>query len=165
MDKISPRLIRAAVWRCSGYLALWIALIGVGRADLPVGIAAAAGATWLSIRLLPPGDGRLNLAGLPRLVARFAWQALVAGVEVARCAFSPALPLNPGFVVHPTRLPRGPARNAFASISSLLPGTVAVRDDERGLLYHCLDTRKGVLSSLAADEAEMLCVLPRSKRP
>ena len=165
MARKTRGLLRAAVWRFVGYLALWIALIGVVWIDLPVGIGAAAGATWLSIRLLPPGESGLRLARLPRLVARLCWQSLVAGLDVARCAFSPSLPLQPGYALHATRLPRGPARNAFASMSSLSPGTVTARDDERGLLYHCLDTRKAVLPALAADEAEFLSVLTQPDSP
>jgi len=90
------------------------------------------------------------------------WQSVIAGVDVARRAFAPRLPLRPGFVVYPTRYPRGPARNAFASLTSLLPGTVPARDDEQGLLYHCLDVGQPVTEQLAAEEDAVSRALPRT---
>jgi multicomponent Na+:H+ antiporter subunit E len=38
-----------------------------------------------------------------RLVGRFLWQSVVAGVDIARRVFDPRLPLNTGFVVYPVR--------------------------------------------------------------
>ena len=142
----------AAIARGAGFLALWIVLIGLDPLDLAVGVFTAAAATWASLRLLPPGSHRLRFAALPGLALRFVRQSVVAGVDVARRAFAPRMPLNTGFVVYPTRYPRGPARNAFACLTSLLPGTVPVRDDERGLEYHCLDVGQPVTEELAAEE-------------
>ena len=154
--------MRAAIVRGAAYFALWVVLIGLKPADLAVGVAAAAAAAWASLRLLPAGTHRLRLAALPALALRFVWQSVVAGVDVARRAFSPRLPLRPGFVVYSTRYPRGPARNAFASLTSLLPGTVPARDDEQGLLYHCLDVGQPVAEQLAAEEEALSRVLPRT---
>ena len=144
---------RVVVLRWLGYLALWVALIGLDLLDLVVGGLAAAVATRVSLRLLPPGAHPVRLAALHRLVLRFLWQSVSAGIDVAHRAFSPSLPLRPGFIQYPTGYRRGPARNTFASISSLLPGTLAVRDDEQGLLYHCLDLDQPVVAELAAAEA------------
>ena len=99
---------------------------------------------------------------MPGLALRFLRQSVVAGVDVARRAFAPRMPLKTGFVVYPTRYPRGPARNAFASLTSLLPGTVPVRDDERGLEYHCLDIGQPVTQELATEENAVARALPRA---
>jgi multicomponent Na+:H+ antiporter subunit E len=152
----------AAIARGAGFFGLWVVLIGLDPVDLAVGVGTAAAATWTSLRLLPPGSHRLRLAALPRLALRFVWQSVIAGVDVARRAFAPRLPLRPGFVVYPTRYPRGPARNAFASLTSLLPGTVPARDDEQGLLYHCLDVGQPVTEQLAAEEDAVSRALPRT---
>jgi len=143
-----------------GYLALWIALIGLDPLDLVVGGFAAAVATWASLRLLPVGVHPVRPAALPRLALRFLGQSVSAGIDVARRAFSPSMPLQPGFLLYPTKFRRGPARNAYASITSLLPGTLAVRDDEQGLLYHCLDLTQPVAAELAVEETEVARALP-----
>jgi multicomponent Na+:H+ antiporter subunit E len=150
-----------AIVRGVGFLGLWIVLIGLDPLDLLVGVFTAAVATWASLRLLPAGLHRLRLAALPGLALRFLWQSVIAGVDVARRAFAPRLPLNPGFVLYRTKYPRGPARNAFASLTSLLPGTVPCRDDAQGLQYHCLDVGQPVAEQLAAEEDAVSRALPR----
>lgn len=159
MDETSGPM-RAAIVRGAAYFGLWVVLIGVDPLDLAVGLGVAAAATWTSLRLLPPGAHRLRLAALPRLALHFVWQSVVAGIDVARRAFDPRLPLKPGFIVYPTQYPRGPTRTAFASLTSLLPGTVPCRDDELGLLYHCLDVDQPVTEQLAAEEQAVSRAMP-----
>jgi multicomponent Na+:H+ antiporter subunit E len=155
-------MMRAAGLRWVGYLALWIALIGLDPIDLAVGAFAAAVATWASLRLLPPGVHPVRAAGLPRLLLGFLGHSVSAGIDVARRAFSPSMSLHAGFLQYPTRYRRGPPRNAFASITSLLPGTLAARDDEQGLLYHCLDLDQLVAADLDAEEAIVSRALPEA---
>ncbi|MGB8436429.1 MAG: Na+/H+ antiporter subunit E [Burkholderiales bacterium] len=155
----------AVIARGAGFLGLWVVLIGFDPVDLAVGVAATAAATWTSLRLLPPSAHRLHLAALTGFGLRFLWQSVVAGVDVARRAFDPRLPLRTGFVVYPTRFPRGPARNTFASVTSLLPGTVPVRDDAQGLHYHCLDVEQPVAAQLAAEEGAVSRVVQQAAQP
>ena len=143
----------AGLARGAGFLLLWVVLIGWQPADLAAGLAAAALASWASLRLLPPAARRSSLAGIGSLAARFLRQSVVAGWDVARRAFDPRLPIKPGFVRYPTRLPSGAARDAFASMTSLLPGTVPVGEEGDALFYHCLDVDEPVAAQLAADEA------------
>ncbi len=152
--------MRSIIQRGLVYLGLWILLIGVDPLDLAVGILAAAVATWVSLRLLPPGTHPVRPALLPGFMLHFLWQSVRAGVDVARRAFSPGLPLQTGFVPYPTSYRRGPGRNAFASISSLLPGTLVVNEDDQGLLYHCLDLSQPVDADLTAEEARISRLLP-----
>ena len=148
-----------------GYFAFWVLLIGFKPVDLLVGLAAATAATWTSLALLPPGEFRLRLAGLPRYTLRFLWQSVVAGVDVARRAFAPRLPLRHGLIAYATRYPRGAKRNAFAALTSLLPGTLPLRDEPQGLLCHCLDTGQPIVEQLAAEEAAFSHALPREPGP
>jgi multicomponent Na+:H+ antiporter subunit E len=123
-------------------------------ADLLVGLLASAVATWVSLRLLPPAAERLRVVALARFAGHLVWQSVVAGFDVARRAFDPRLPLKPGYVAFPTRLPPGTGRSAFGAITSLVPGTLPVGTDPAGnLVYHCLDLDKPVAASLARDEA------------
>jgi len=158
-------LIRSIILRGLVYMGLWILLIGLDPLDLAVGVLAAAVATWASLRLLAPGTQPVRLAALPGLLARFLWQSVKAGIDVARRAFAPSLPLQPGFVSYSTGYRRGPGRNAFASISSLLPGTLVVCDDDQGLLYHCLDVSQPVAAELATEETMISRALPRALDP
>jgi multicomponent Na+:H+ antiporter subunit E len=143
----------AVLVRALLYFGIWIVVDQSAKpANLVIGVLASAAATWVSMRLLPPAGGRVRLAVLLALLPRFLWQSLVAGVDVARRAFSPRLPLAPGFVDYPVRLPRGSARNAFELISSLMPGSVPTAETEATIEYHCLDTQQAVIGQLAAEE-------------
>jgi len=143
--------------RAAGFLALWLALSGLSgfdAADLVVGASAGAIATWVSLRLSPPGPWRLRPRALARLALRFPLQSIAAGIDVAWRALVPRMPLRTGFVVYRPRLPPGPARAAFCTMMSLLPGTLPCGIDERGnLIIHCLDTGQPVAERAAAEEA------------
>jgi multicomponent Na+:H+ antiporter subunit E len=145
--------VGTALARFSGFAALWIVLIRSAEpADLAVGALTAAAAAWTSLRLLPPVAGRIKFAALAARLPRFLWQSVLAGIDVARRALHPRMPLATGFVAYRTGLPRGQARNTFATITSLLPGTVPAEEDDSGILYHCLDTAQPVAQQLAAEE-------------
>lgn len=147
--------------RAAGFFAFWVILSGLNPLDLLVGALTAAIAAWTSVRLLPSGEWTFRPIALLRLALDFLRQSVVAGIDVARRALDPRLPLRPGFVVYPTRLPPGTARNLFTSLTSLLPGTVPTGERDGQLVYHCLDVNQPVLSELAAEEA----ILSRAIRP
>ncbi|MBE2243801.1 MAG: Na+/H+ antiporter subunit E [Burkholderiaceae bacterium] len=145
---MSTVLIRALL-----YFGIWIVIDQSAKpANLAFGVLAAIAATWASLKLLPPAAGQVRLGALVLLLPRFLWQSLVAGIDVARRAFSPGLPLAPGFVQYRTGLPRGAARNAFEAISSLLPGSVPAGETETHIEYHALDVSQPVAEQLAAEE-------------
>ncbi len=115
------------------FFLVWLVLMPSAKlADLMVGLIAAALATWTSLRLLPPEAGHLRFGALLAFVPHFMWQSVLAGVDVARRAFDPRMPLRPGFVVCRVSFPPGLARNEFAVITSLLPGSVPAGDVGRG---------------------------------
>lgn len=156
--------VRAAVIRGACYLAFWIVLIGTGGGDLVAGIFTAALAAWLSLHLMPPAAGRVRLTALARLAASFLWQSVVAGWDVARRALDPRLPLAPGFVEYRCGFPTGSRRNAFAALTSLMPGTVPVSDDGKTLRYHCLDVNQPVVEGLGEAEAMVASTLDAGSR-
>jgi multicomponent Na+:H+ antiporter subunit E len=147
------------------YFAVWIVIDQSAKpGNLVFGVLATVAATWASLRLLPPSAGRVRIGALLTLLPRFLWQSLVAGVDVARRAFSPGTPLAPGFVDYPTQLPRGAARNAFELISSLMPGSVPTGETDTTIEYHCLDTSQPVAEQLAAEERAYARALEPGRR-
>jgi multicomponent Na+:H+ antiporter subunit E len=156
---------RAGTVRALLFFVLWLVIDQSAKpANLIFGGVATAAATWSSLWLLPPETGRVRIGMLLWLLPRFLWQSVVAGVDVARRAFSPSLPLNPGFVDYPVTLPRGSARNAFELISSLLPGSVPTDETEAAIEYHCLDVQQPVVEQLAAEERAHAAALVPGRR-
>jgi multicomponent Na+:H+ antiporter subunit E len=151
---------RNALPRVAGFFVFWLILCGTKPADLVVGALTAIAATWVSLLLLPAGEWSLSVVALARLMLRFPLQSITAGIDVAWRAFDPRLPLRPGFVVYRSRLAPGTARNAFTTLTSLLPGTLPCGFDVRGdLVIHCLDVDQPVIEQLGAEEVLLLEVL------
>jgi len=157
-------LSRPAVFRTVWSFVLWIMLTGGNRADLAAGAAAALMATWASLGLLGPGESHVRPIALVGFALRFLRQSVLAGADVARRALDPRLPLNPGFTVCPVGLPRGPARNMFTALMSLLPGTLPTGPDKTGgFLIHCLDVEQPVAAQFAKEEALFAAVIGKSR--
>ncbi|CDH43489.1 MAG: Na+/H+ antiporter subunit E [Candidatus Competibacteraceae bacterium] len=153
-------LVRTAMTRWMGFLGFWLLLIGLDPSDFAAGLFAAAAATWTSLRLLPPSDRRLRYAALAKLALRFMQQSIIGGLDVARRALDPRLPLRPGFVAYPVRLPPGTACNAFSALTSVLPGTLPAGVGEHGeIIYHCLDVEQPVAAQLVIDEGLLIRAL------
>lgn len=144
------------------YFLLWMIMAGGQPADIAPGIVAAVLATWISLALLPPDPDMAHIRPLAvlRLAIRFVWTSVVAGLDIARRAFSPSLPLTPGYLHYPVGLAPGTSRNLFTSVTSLMPGTLPAGTDESGrLIYHCLDVEQPVLQELGQEEAELVAAL------
>lgn len=147
---------RVALVRALCFLALWVVLMpSVKSADLVCGLIATLVATYMSLRLLPPAAGQVRLGALIVFVPHFLVQSLLAGIDVARRALHPRLPLQPGIVVCRVGFPPGLARNEFAIITSLLPGSIPVDETEDGLVYHCLDVTQPIVEQMADEERRL----------
>ena len=156
-------LARSATSRAVGFFGLWFVLSDGVPADFWPGIVAALVAAAVSLRLLPPSGCQIRALPLAALAVRFLGNSVIAGIDVARRALDPRLPLNTGLVHYPVGLPRGAARNTFMMLASLLPGSVPIGPDERDqLLIHCLDLRQPVAEQFAAEEALLLRVMGRA---
>ena len=159
----SPRL--SALWRGLAFLLLWLLLMpSLKPGDLVVGVFASVSASWVSLRLLPPSCGCLQFGQLLALLPHFVWESVLAGIDVARRVFHPELPLRPGFVTCPLGFPPGFARNTFATITSLLPGSVAVDEAEGTLAYHCLDDTSPVVEQIWKEERLLAKALVAGRR-
>ncbi|CAB3767195.1 Na+/H+ antiporter subunit E [Paraburkholderia humisilvae] len=156
---------RAALARALCFLALWIILMSsVKPADLIFGLVATLVATQMSLLLLPPAARQLRIGALLLFAPHFLAQSLLAGIDVARRALHPRLPLQPGIVVYRVGFPPGMARNDFAIVTSLLPGSLPIDDTEDGLVYHCLDVSQPIAEQLADEERRLAGVFTRGER-
>jgi multicomponent Na+:H+ antiporter subunit E len=153
------RLWPIATSRAILFLCLWLVLAGANPGDIPAAAAAIAAATWTSLHLLEPSSSRRSLAAIARLALLFLYHSVVAGIDVAGRALNPRLPLHPGFVAYPTRLPRGVRQNVFTTLTSLLPGTVPAGEENGQIVYHCLDVTQPIAADLAAEEAALVRAL------
>jgi multicomponent Na+:H+ antiporter subunit E len=157
--------LASALARWAGFLCLWLVIFRIDLTGVLVGAVTAAAASWTSLRLLQPGAARLRPLAFARLALRFFGQSMVAGADVARRALDPRLPLRPGFVLCPTRLAPGPARDAFCAMASLLPGTLPVGSEPSGaLLVHCLDVGQDVPAQMAEEGAVFVAALDGTVR-
>jgi multicomponent Na+:H+ antiporter subunit E len=148
-----PSRSAATLTRGVSFALLWLLLTrSAASGDLVVGALATVAATFVSLRLLPPATGCIHFGRLLALLPHFAWESTRAGFDVARRAFQPRMPLSPGFVRCPLKLPPGYARNTFAAITSLLPGTVPCDENDEAVLYHCLDDTAPVVEQLWQEE-------------
>jgi multicomponent Na+:H+ antiporter subunit E len=139
--------------RLALFFALWLIVAGVSVKTLPVGLAAAAGALWISLKLAPPGGLRPDWLALALLLGGTLRGSVVAGFDVARRALSPRLDLNPGVVDCSLTLAPGLARDAFLLHQSLMPGTLPIGAQGQRVPVHALDVSQPVAARLAADEA------------
>jgi multicomponent Na+:H+ antiporter subunit E len=98
------------------------------------------------------------------MLPRFAWQSLRAGIDIARRAFAPSLPLATGLVDYRTGFPPGQARNSFATIMSLMPGSLPAGDRPDSIEFHCLDVDQPVAEQLAEEERRLAAVLLPGRR-
>lgn len=131
---------------------LWLVLTGNDPAAWPIGVVAATLGTAASLRLLPPMGRGTRLVATLALAPGFLARSLKGGLDVAWRAFHPRMPLKPGWILYPERLPPGLPRMSLGSEITLMPGTLAAGDDGRSLLVHCLDRDQPVTDSVAAEE-------------
>jgi len=157
--------LRTALTRGVAFFVFWMVLMQSTKpADLAVGAFATLGATWLSLYLLAPAAGYLRLGSLFMLLPHFIWQSVRAGIDVARRAFDPRLPLHTGFVTCPLDFPPGLARNTFATLTSLMPGAVSADATDDALIYHSLDTAQPVVEALWKEEKLLARALIAGRR-
>ena len=149
-------LKRTALVRALCFLLLWLILMpSIAPADLAVGLLATAIATYASLHLLPRAAGHVRFGALLAFVPHFLWQSVLAGIDVARRALAPRMPLRPGFAVCRVGFAPGLARNEFAMITSLLPGSVPAGETEDAIIYHCLDVGQPVAEQIADEEQRL----------
>lgn len=131
------RLRPSPVWIAVFALAWWVVAGDLGSEPLPA--ALAVGVAGLLHAVLGGRRGpRLSCRGALRFAPYFLRAALVGGLDVARRALSPTMPLDPGLWRYSIRLPDGPPRVLFVNCLSLLPGTFSADLEGSELTVHLL---------------------------
>lgn len=139
-------MVLSAACRFVGLLLLWWIMAGGDPAFWYYGLLAAALATAVSLRLIPPARGRAARERgdrarpweIPVLAGWFVWSALRGGIDVAGRAFSPALPISPDVtrVEIGTRHPGG--RRLALWMVNLMPGSLVVAEGDGWADLHVL---------------------------
>jgi len=158
MTHLRSGCIRAVLFA----LIWWVLTDGVMDSWL-VGTPVILFATTVSLLLLPPF--LWSLTGTLRFVPFFLWRSLSGGVDVARRALHPRLPISPGLFDHRWRLPPGLPRVFMANTVSLLPGTLSLELGENCLRVHVLDEDKDFLSELEKVEQRVAAMFGISLSP
>ena len=150
----SRSALPTALARGALFFGLWLVLTGAEPLGLPFGLLAGFCATHASMRILPPGPGRIVLRALPRLALTMLRQSFSGGWDVALRAFARPPRLAPGVIEVPLAIPPGPSRDAFRALASLAPGSLPLEDLPDGRLrLHALDVAMPLEKDIAETEA------------
>ena len=120
------------------YAAVWWVVAGEVRGQLLGAVLAIGGAALLHAALGGRSGWRLSFLGALRFVPFFLHAAFRGGLDVARRAFDPALPLAPKLLLYRTRLPEGAPRVLFVNSMNLMPGTFSAALDGAAVQVHLL---------------------------
>lgn len=145
------KLLAASLRRLVLFALLWLVLTE-GEAVI-LGAVVAPMACWLSFRLLPM-TRPIRLGVLLAMAPNFFFRSFLGGLDVARRALDPRMPLDPGWVPTSVDLPDG-GRVALGGELSLMPGTLVAGSDRGKLLVHVLDRGQDVERMLRIEERRL----------
>jgi multicomponent Na+:H+ antiporter subunit E len=155
----------ALALRTAVFAALWWAFTegrtgswGAGAPIVALAVAASAG-------IAAPSALRLRPVAALRLAGFFLWRSLRGGVDVARRALAPGLPIAPRYEDVSLALPEGPARMLLAAGTSLMPGTLSVELRSDRLTVHVLDGRRSIAPDVRNLERRVAAALGVSLAP
>lgn len=95
-----------------------------------------------------------------RLAADFFGRSLSGGIDVARRALSPSLPVAPGFITYETRLDTNAGRVIFTWMIGMMPGSSSVNLDSRNrITVHVIDPAVSGRENLAILEEKLAAVI------
>jgi multicomponent Na+:H+ antiporter subunit E len=140
-------------FRIALFALLWWILTEGAIHSWRVGVPVVVFAALASVRLLP--RVHWSLSGILYFIPFFLWHSLRGGVDVARRALHPRLPISPGLIEYRWQLPTGLPRVFMANTVSLLPGTLSAELGEEFLHVHVLDRSGAFASELMVIEARV----------
>lgn len=110
------------------------------------GVPAIIAALIISIKLVAPTH--LIWYALVKFMPVFIARSWLGGVDVARRAFDPKLPIAPVLIHYTLQLPPGLSQVAVANTVSLLPGTLSTKLEGNCLSVHVLDGQSKYLEEI-----------------
>lgn len=149
------------------FFAVFIAFTGLGVEEIAFGATAAAIASAISSRLDSLKMDQFSLRGLVYFIPYFVSISVRGGIDVAWRAFSPSMPLAPGFVEYELRVQPGEAAAVFfAAVISLIPGTLCVEFGSTDkVVVHVVDLRSDFEAELKRLERRSAAVFGEALSP
>ncbi|WP_026340303.1 Na+/H+ antiporter subunit E [Thioalkalivibrio thiocyanoxidans] len=130
---------RRAAWTALAAAVLWWILAGLDALLEPLALLAVLLAGAASLVLPTSRPLSVRPLAIPGLITYFLRASFLGGIDIARRALDPKLPIAPDFIEYRADLPHGPPLTLFMAVLSLLPGTLSVRLEGRLLTVHVLD--------------------------
>ena len=153
--------LASALTRSVIFALLWVTLTG-GEADaLIYGGLAVAAATLLSLRLYPADQPGIVLWRVAAFLPRFLTDAFMGGLDVARRALDPRLPIAPGWVRAELTNRNEAAGVLLGGVVSILPGSVAAGPGDAAMDVHLLNVTGYSADRMQADERRVLGLFDR----
>lgn len=145
----------ALIWRLMCGATLWWILTEGSTSSWLIGVPSVIISVLISFQLSPAGQYRIHFLALPSFMLFFLLTSLVAGFDIARRTLKPTLAVGSQWVMFETSL-KGLPRWLFMSSLSLMPGTLSVNSEEKGLLIHSLDDSETTLTALKKLENKII---------
>ena len=142
--------LRAMFLRLVLFALIWWVLTDGSLTSWALGAPVVLFATLISVLLMPSSSW--SLRGVIRFIPYFLWHSMRGGVDVARRAMHPQMPVSPALIDYRFRLPPGLSRVFMADTVSLLPGTLSVELSDEMLRIHVLDDSRAIKYELNALE-------------
>lgn len=126
--------------RLAFFALLWIFLSAAYWTSTTFVFLAVVSATVTSLLLWRGAEGTIRWIRIPALAVYFLRQSFSGGVDVARRAFSPTMPLDPAFIAYETKLGSEAGRVLFTWMIGLMPGSASVNlEQDNRLTIHVID--------------------------
>lgn len=140
---------------------LWLVIAEFEPSSVTLAVPVIAIAALTMAGLTRVQGLRLSLVQAVYFAMFFLRNSVAGGLDVARRALSPSLPVDPGFIEYPLRIPAGPARVFFCHVVSQTPGTYVADFTDNGLLVHVINRSQANepnLRQLETRVARLFCV-------
>ena len=132
------------------FLVIWWVITEGNQASWWIGLPAVFLAVIISIILIPATI--INWYELFKFIPYFIIRSFCGGIDVARRALHPKLPIVPALIDYPLRLPIGLPQVFFINTVSLLPGTLIADLQGDTLKVHVLDETSGFIDEIRSVE-------------